>query len=121
MDGLATFLKSASWKKDDRELYFCDDPGLKSALVQATNDLPDYLRGYGFQAWKVLEETKVLEKNGIGKRGFIIPVAVISGQPRLLSEPSQPILLPGLPIAFEREPRITPGLYLLLALPPSSK
>ncbi|KAE8396974.1 hypothetical protein BDV37DRAFT_84857 [Aspergillus pseudonomiae] len=120
MDELASFLKTASWKKGDRELYFCDDPGLKPVLVRATKDFPDYLRGYGFQAWKVMEDAEILEKEGIGKKGYIIPVATITGQPRLLSEPSQPLLHPNDPIAFEREPRITPALFLILAFPPSS-
>ena len=122
MDELATFLKSASWKKDKDNLnvFFCDDDGLEPLLVKASSELPDYLQRHGFQVWKVLEETKFVEKEGIGKQGYIIPVTIISGHPRLLSEPSQPLLVPNTPAVFQREPVLSPALYLIPALPPTS-
>lgn len=122
VEDLAAFLKNASWKKDkdNRNVFFCDDAGLEPFLVQASNNLPEYLQGHGFQVWKVLEETKFLEKEGIGKQGYIIPVAIVSGQPRLLSEPSQPLLTPNIPTQFQHEPVISPALYLILALPPTT-
>lgn len=122
MDGLASFLGSASWKKDKENpnVLFCDDAGLEPLLAKASNELPDYLQRHGFQVWKVLEETKFVEKDGIGKQGYIIPVMIISGHPRLLSEPSQPLLVPNTPTTFQREPVISPALYLILALPPAS-
>ena len=121
MDDLASFLNNASLKKDNKEVFFCDDPGLEPLLVKASSELPDYLRGgYGLQVWKVLEETRIVEKQGIGKGGYIIPVSIISGQPRLLSEPSQPLLCPNTPIGFTREPVISPALCLILGLSPST-
>ena len=121
MDDLASFLGSASWKKDkeNRNVFFCDDVGLEPLLVKSLSKLPDYLQRHGFQVWKVLEETKFVEKDGIGKQGYIIPVTIISGNPRLLSEPSQPLLVPNTPTIFQREPVISPALYLILALPPT--
>jgi hypothetical protein len=120
MDHLASFLSTASWKKDkeSRNVFFCDDLDLEPLLVRASSELPTYLQGHGFQVWKVLEETKFVEKDGIGKHGYIIPVAIISGRPRLLSEPSQPVLVPKTPTAFQNGPVISPALYLILALPP---
>ena len=88
--------------------------------MKASSVLPDYLQRHGFQVWKVLEETKFVEKEGIGKQGYIIPVTIISGHPRLLSEPSQPLLVLNTPTIFKREPVISPALYLILALPPNS-
>lgn len=124
MDDLTSFLSNASWKKhkDNRDVYFCDDDGLEPLLASslASSGLPDYFQRYGFQVWKVLEETKFVEKDGIGKQGYIIPVTIISGQPRLLSEPSQPLLVPNTPTGFRHEPVISPALYLILALPPSA-
>lgn len=55
-----------------------------TVLVKASSVLPDYLQRHGFQAWKVLEETKFVEKEGIGKQGYIIPVTIISGHPASL-------------------------------------
>lgn len=122
MDHLATFLDNASWQKDkeNRNVFFCDDVGLEPLLVKASSEFPDYLQRHGFQVWKVLEETKFVEKEGIGKQGYIIPVTIISGHPRLLSEPSQPLLVPKTPTIFQREPVISPALYLILALPPAT-
>lgn len=88
--------------------------------MKASSELPDYLQQHGFQVWKVLEETKFVGKEGIGRRGYIIPVTIISGNPLLLSEPSQPLLVPNTPTIFQREPVIPPALYLILALPPKS-
>jgi hypothetical protein len=122
MDALATFLESASWKRDkeSRNVFFCDDAGLEPLLVKASGELPGYLQRHGFQVWKVLEETKFVEKDGIGKQGYIIPVAIISGHPRLLSEPAQPLLVRNTPTIFHRDPVISPSLFLILALPPTS-
>ncbi|PYH94305.1 hypothetical protein BO71DRAFT_231449 [Aspergillus ellipticus CBS 707.79] len=114
MDALSSFLKHASWYKDAENLFFCNDPNLEPMLVKVACELPDYLQGYGFQAWKVLGRTKIQ-----ATEGFIIPIALISSEPRLLSEESQPLLLPRSPIPFHSEPLITPALYLILALPPA--
>lgn len=114
MDTLASFLEQASWKEDGENLYFCNDANLEPMLIKAANELPDYLRGYGFQAWKVLGRTRIQTTNG-----YIIPITIISNEPRLLSEVSQPLLRPQSPVRFDKEPLITPALYLILALPPA--
>jgi hypothetical protein len=116
MDTLTSFLIHASWTKDADDLYFCNDRGLEPMLVNAAAELPEYLRGFGFQAWKVLGTTKIQ-----ATKGYIIPIKIISDQPRLLSEPSQPLLVPRSPVPFDNEPYITPALYLILALPPPVK
>jgi hypothetical protein len=122
IDNLVSFLKSASWKKDkeNRNVFFYDNNSLEPSLVKASSGFPDYLQRHGFQVWKVLEETKFVEKDRIRKQGYIIPVTIISGHPRLLSEPSQPLLIPNTLTVFQREPIISPALYLILALPPNS-
>jgi hypothetical protein len=118
MDTLAAFLKTAKWTQlGDQEGYFCDDPGLEPKLKQATSQFPD-LRGFGFQAYMILVNAGMKEKNGIGNHGYIIPVEIIAGEPRLVSEPGEPALLPGCPIEFKQEPRITPALYFIAAFPP---
>ncbi|KAJ5887374.1 hypothetical protein N7495_007415 [Penicillium taxi] len=118
MDNLASFLKTAKWKtiEETQNTLICVDDGLEQELAKASIDLPDRQR-YGFQVWQLLEETKFIEKDGIGKEGYIIPVKIISGQPRLMSEPSLPLLVLNTPIFFSREPLISPALYLILALP----
>lgn len=114
MDALSSFLETASWSKDADNLFFCNDPNLEPMLVQAASELPDYLQGHGFQAWKVQGRTRIQ-----AAKGYIIPIAIISNTPRLISEESQPLLLPKSPIQFHGEPLITPALYLILALPPA--
>ncbi|OJZ80474.1 hypothetical protein ASPFODRAFT_459029 [Aspergillus luchuensis CBS 106.47] len=115
MDSLISFLKHAKWSESAENLYFCDDPDLEPVLTNAATALPTYLRGYGFQAWKVLGRTKIKATNG-----YIIPIDIITSKPRLLSGPLQTDLVPGCPVPFETEPLITPALYLVLALPPTS-
>lgn len=116
MDFLTSFLTRAKWSESAENLYFCDDPALEPVLIEAATELPDYLRGYGFQAWKVLGRTKIQ-----ATKGYIIPIHIISSEPRLISDSSQPLLVPRCPVPFEKEPFITPALYLILALPPASR
>ena len=115
MDALASFLETAHWLKIKEEAYFCDDGCLQTPLLEFTNKFN--LHEHGFQAWKIVRGTQIKERDGIGRRGYIIPVRVISGEPRLLSDPAHPVLEPGIPIAFNKEAFLSPALYLILALP----